>query len=95
MDFIAVKDLKAPAQLRKKLAAAGEIVVTNNGRPMAIMVSVDNSDQIETLIAALRQTRARVALTRLRKVARETGSDRLSSADIDREIRAVRRERRK
>ena len=44
MDYIAVKDLKSPLLVREKLAQYGEVLVTNNGRPMAVMVPVADGE---------------------------------------------------
>lgn len=93
MDFIATKDLKAPVQWRKKLNDARELVVTNNGKPVALMLPIDRGSDVEPLIRLLRQARAQLALERIRESARASGTMGMSLEEINEEIAAIRSER--
>ena len=66
-------------------------VVTSNGKPVGILLSVD--DDFEEVTVALRQARAALAVSRLRKEARESGADRLTEQEIEEEIGSARRAR--
>lgn len=75
------------------MQADREIVVTANGRPIAIMTRVD-PDTVEEEILAIRRARARAALSRMRDRARSEGLDRLTMDQIDDIVSRARRDRR-
>ena len=94
MKFISIRDLRSDtAGLRRDLQADREIVVTANGRPIAIMTRVD-PDTVEEEILAIRRARARAALSRMRDRARSEGLDRLTMDQIDDIVSRARRDRR-
>lgn len=94
MKFISIRDLRNDtAGLRRDLQADREIVVTANGRPIAVMTRVD-PDTVEQEILAIRRARARAALSRIRDRARSEGLDRLSMDQIDDIVARARRDRR-
>jgi len=93
MRFVSVRDLRGrSAEIWRELPNEREMVVTSNGRPIAVLASV-NEATLEDSLAAFRQTRAvgAVAGLQLRSTAR--GADALSTEQIDAEIDAARRER--
>ncbi len=93
MRFLSVRDLRGKSsQVWKELPEEREMVVTNNGRPVAILSSVDGANLEETL-SALRQARAASAVASLQRRSVEKGTDKLTLSDINREIKAVRKSR--
>lgn len=95
MKFLSVRDLRSkPAEVWKGLAAAREMVVTSNGRPIAILSAVTENTLEETL-AAIRQARAVAAVSELQRRSVELGLDAMTVDEIDDEIAAVRRTRRR
>jgi antitoxin (DNA-binding transcriptional repressor) of toxin-antitoxin stability system len=82
--------LKQPRRLKERLLAEKELLLTSDGRPVAVLVNVDASEGPETLI---RDSRSRLALSRVREAAARSGSARLSLAEINREIAATRKAR--
>jgi antitoxin (DNA-binding transcriptional repressor) of toxin-antitoxin stability system len=93
MEFVTVRDLRLkPAEVWDKLAQQREIVLTSNGRPLAIIAGVGEGDVEETLVA-LRRARAQTAVSRLRRAAAASQSDQLSAAEIEAEIAQVRQAR--
>jgi hypothetical protein len=86
--------LKAPKLVRETLAAYGTALVTNNGKPMALLVDLLEGESPEALSEALRLARARLALSELRAASRRHGTDALTADQIDAEIRASRQCRR-
>jgi antitoxin (DNA-binding transcriptional repressor) of toxin-antitoxin stability system len=93
MRFISVRDLRERAgKLWKELPEAREMVITNNGRPVAILAAVNESN-LEESLAAFRKARAVEAVASLQRRSTELGTDRLTQADIDKEISQVRRSR--
>jgi hypothetical protein len=93
MDFITMRELRgAGAEMRRRLREKKQLVLTSGGRPIAVIADVQD-DQVEQTIAALRQARAQLALSRLREAARESGRDKLTAEEIDAEVTAAREER--
>ncbi len=95
MKFVTIRELRSKtASIRQDLAQAREIVLTANGRPFAVMTPV-NAETVEEEIQAIRRARTRAAIDGLRPRAKTAGVDRLTMEDIDAEIAAARRARRK
>ena len=69
-----------------------DLVLTANGKPVALLLRIEEDDFEETL-RAVRQARAFQALSRMRRRAAELGLDKLGPEFIEREIRAVRAKR--
>jgi antitoxin (DNA-binding transcriptional repressor) of toxin-antitoxin stability system len=93
MKFFSTRDLRNRPGYVRDLAQKDDLVLTANGKPIAILVGVDE-DQFEETARAIRRAKAQLALSRMRRQAAAGGIERLSSADIDAEIRAVRAKRR-
>lgn len=66
MTYIAVKDLKQGGALWTKLNEERELVVTRDGRPCAILVSV-TGDEVEDSLAAIRRALFSAAVMRARR----------------------------
>ena len=92
-DYIAVNEVKRPRQVRERLAASEEMVLTSNRRPMAVLMYVDENDDPEDVLTAAREAQSQIALRRIRERARRTGVAKLSEAEIDDVIAAARRDR--
>jgi len=93
MKLIAIQDLKQPRQLKERLLAEKEILLTSDGRPVAVLMNLDASEDPETMVQSIRDSRSRLALSRVREAAARSGSARLSLAEINREIAATRKAR--
>jgi len=95
MEFISVRDFRIqPGQVWKRLAETGELIITSNGKPIALLSGVTDAT-LEQTLTALRRARAQVAVSLLRAAAQARGADKMSMREIDAEIKAARRERRK
>ena len=93
MEFVTIRDLRLkPAEVWDKLRQQRELILTSNGRPVAIIAGVGEND-VEETVAALRRARAQAAVSRLRRAAAERGADKLSAAEVEAEIAQVRRDR--
>lgn len=93
MRFISVRELREnTAEVWKRLES-DEIVVTSNGRPMAVLAHADEA-QVEALVREIRLARMRLALGRIQKAAASSGASELDDDAIEAEIRAVRADRR-
>jgi hypothetical protein len=94
MKLIAFKDLKQPRRLKERLLSEKELLLTSNGRPIAVILNVDDTQDPEVLIRAVRDARSRMALTSIREAAAQGRAAGLTLEDINREIVAYRSERR-
>lgn len=95
MKFISVRDLRGKsAEVWKNLPREREVVVTSNGRPIAILSAV-NEANLEESLSAIRQARAAEAVMSLQRRSVERGTDGLTMEEINAEIRAVREKRRR
>jgi antitoxin (DNA-binding transcriptional repressor) of toxin-antitoxin stability system len=93
MKFVSVRDLRGKsAQLWKELPQEREMVITSNGRPIAILAAISESN-LEESLAAFRQARAVEAVASLQRRSIEQGTDRISLDQINAEIKAVRKKR--
>jgi antitoxin (DNA-binding transcriptional repressor) of toxin-antitoxin stability system len=94
MKFLSVRDLRSKsAEVWKGLAEEREMVVTSNGRPIAVLSAV-TEETLEETLAAIRRSKAIAAVSELQRRSIERGTDAITQAEIDAEIAAVRRARR-
>jgi antitoxin (DNA-binding transcriptional repressor) of toxin-antitoxin stability system len=91
MEFISVRDFRIrPGEIWEKLKDQ-DLVITSNGRPIAILSPVEG-ENIEETFSLLRRLRAQMAVSRIRKETAEAGLDRLNEDEIEAEIRKARDE---
>ena len=95
MKFITVRDLRGrPGQVWTKLSRERELILTSNGKPIAILSAV-SEETLEESLAALRQARAVAAVEAMQLESLAAGTDKLPQEEIQAEIAAVRRHRRR
>jgi antitoxin (DNA-binding transcriptional repressor) of toxin-antitoxin stability system len=93
MRFISVRDLRGKsADIWRDLPEEREMVITSNGRPVAILAAVNESN-LEDALAAFRQARAVDAVADLQRKSIVRGTDALTEADIAAEVATVRKAR--
>ncbi len=93
MDFVSVRDLRTrTAAVWDALNREKDLVVTSNGKPIAVLTAT-NASTLEASLAALRQARAQLAVAKMQQRALDTGADRLTLEDVNTEIEAVRHQR--
>lgn len=89
MNFYTVRDLRTtPKNLWENLSTDGEVVITNNGRPSALLFDISDGGLEETL-KAIRQAKAMIAFNSMRSMAASNGY--MSDEEIEAEIAASRR----
>jgi PHD/YefM family antitoxin component YafN of YafNO toxin-antitoxin module len=92
MKFVTVRDLRGrPAKVWKDLKTEKDLVLTSNGRPMAIITDV-REDSLESTLAALRRDRAVRAVREIQQDSQRRGKN-LSLKEINAIIADVRRKR--
>lgn len=93
MQFIGIRDFRSKsASIWKKLGREKEMVVTSNGRPVAVLSAVNEGD-LEESLRILRRARAMTAFELMQKKAAVSGLSRMSLKDINEEIHKARRRR--
>jgi antitoxin (DNA-binding transcriptional repressor) of toxin-antitoxin stability system len=93
MKFVSVRDLRGKsAQVWKDLPEEKEMVITSNGRPIAILAAISESN-LEESLSAFRQARAVEAVASLQRRSVARGTDSISMSEIEAEIREVRKKR--
>lgn len=95
MRFVSVRDLRArSAEIWRQLAKEGEIVVTSNGKPIAILSAV-SEETLEPAIAAIRRARAVAAVESMQQASVRAGADDMTDDEVEAEVAAVRSKRRR
>ena len=95
MQFVSVRDLRSKSsEIWKKVRKERDLVVTSNGRPVAILSGV-SGDNLEESLNAIRTSRAIQAVENMQLTAGQAGLERMTGKEIEQEIDAVRKARRK
>jgi antitoxin (DNA-binding transcriptional repressor) of toxin-antitoxin stability system len=90
MKFVSVRDLRGKsAEVWKELPEEREMIITSNGRPIAILAAINESN-LEESLSAFRQARAVEAVAGLQRRSAGNGTDKITMDEIDAEIKAVR-----
>jgi antitoxin (DNA-binding transcriptional repressor) of toxin-antitoxin stability system len=94
MRFISVRDLNTkPKEIWSKIKDE-EVVITSNGKPIALLSGV-TEETLEKTVRSIRRSRALIALEEMQKKSMDLGLDKLSDSQIESEIRAVRKSRKR
>lgn len=92
MKFLSTRELRNRPGLVRELALKEDLVLTANGKPIAMLLGVEEGELEETA-RVIRQARAQRALARMRRQAYRRGLTNMSPSDIAAEVRAVRSKR--
>ena len=91
MKFITVRDIRTtPAQIWKDLPEEQEMIITNNGKPIALLTPVTDSD-IEETLSAVRKARAINAVRKMQMSSQKNNLSKLTADEIEIEIKAARK----
>jgi len=95
MEFVPYRMLRnQPSELRKKLNEEGELVVTVDGEPLAVMLQIPKGS-LEDLVLLVSQVRAQLAVSAIREGARQRGQGRMTVEQADALVGKTRQARRK
>lgn len=95
MKFITVRDLRtSPAQIWRDLPEEQEMIITNNGKPIALLTPVNDSD-IEDTVSAIRKVRAMNAINKMQFSSMKNDLAKMTKDEIENEIKAVRNKKNK
>lgn len=93
MKFITVRDLRtSPAQIWKALPVEKEIVITNNGRPIALLTPISD-ENLEETVKSMRKARAISTIKDMQLNSIQSGKNRITEGEIEEEIRQSRKDR--
>ncbi|MDD5370550.1 MAG: hypothetical protein PHQ40_15815 [Anaerolineaceae bacterium] len=94
MEFIPYRVLRnEPTALRKKLEDEGELVITVDGKPFAVMIDLAGGENMDDILLMVSRLRAQMAARAIRSQARRDGLDKLSEEQVDELIQKARAER--
>ena len=93
MKFISVRDFRIrPGDVWKQLKVDKDIIITSNGKPIAILYPVEQ-DNLESSLITLRRAKALLAMEDIQKEAVNKGLNKTTEEEIEKEIKAMRLER--
>ena len=94
MKFVTVRDFRGKSgEIWRRLSQEKEIVITLNGRPIAVLSSV-SEENLEESLSSLRRARAMAAVEAIQSQSVQRGLDKIPENEINAEIKVVRRKRR-
>ena len=95
MNFISVREFRInPGKIWEQLKNNKDIIITSNGKPIAILNPIYNDD-IESTLEILRRFRVIKAVEDLQAEAVKKGLDKMSNKEIEEIIKKVRQEHKK
>ncbi len=80
--------------MRKKLATEGELILTVDNKPFAVMIDLGDED-IQDILLMLSRLRAQMAACSIRRQARQDGLNNVRMKDINTLIRKTRARRKR
>ena len=95
MKFVTVRDFRTtPAQIWKDLPEEQEIVIANNGKPIALLTPLSDTDMEDT-VTAVRRARAIAALKKIRASSLKRGLSEMTMDEIGKEIQDYRKSKKR
>ena len=95
MKFITVRDFRTEsANIWATLPQEQEMVITNNGKPVALLTPLSDKTLEETL-SAVRRAKAMNAVKLLQQQSVRNNTDEMTLEEINAEIKMARKERKK
>jgi prevent-host-death family protein len=95
MRFVSVRDFRSKsANVWKRLKQEDEMVITSNGKPVALLTSLSDENLNET-IKTIRKAKAMAAVGAMQLKAAQGGLQKMTLNEINEEINKIRRDRQK
>ena len=93
MKFVTVRDFRtSSANIWKILSKEQEMVITNNGKPIALLTPISD-ETLEENLSAIRRAKAINAVKLIQQQSVKNGSDKMTLSQINSEIKKARKER--
>jgi antitoxin (DNA-binding transcriptional repressor) of toxin-antitoxin stability system len=91
MKFVSVRDFRtSSASIWKKLSGEREMIVTNNGKPIALLTPLSD-ETLEDTVSAVRRAKAINAVKRMQEISVDLGNDKMTLEEINAIISDVRK----
>jgi len=91
MKFITVRDFRtSPASIWKKLPIERELIITNNGKPIALLTPLTD-ETLEDTVSAIRKAKAINAVKKMQEISVSLGNDKMTLDEINAITRDVRK----
>ncbi|MDR1893495.1 MAG: type II toxin-antitoxin system Phd/YefM family antitoxin [Spirochaetales bacterium] len=95
MKFISVRDFRtSSANIWKTLPEEQEMVITNNGKPVALLTPLSDKT-LESTLSTIRQAKAINAVKLIQQESLRKGMDKTTMEEIDEEIKRIRKQSKK
>ena len=85
MNFCTIRDLRTNS---KKIWGKDDVIITNNGKPKAVLIKTDEEDFIDTL-SLIASVRVQKAVKEIKEKSEKIGY--FTEKEIEKEIKAVRK----
>ncbi|WP_460049712.1 type II toxin-antitoxin system Phd/YefM family antitoxin [Spirochaeta dissipatitropha] len=86
MKFITVRDFRtSPAKIWQELPGEHEMIITNNGKPIALLTPISDID-FEESIKTIRKVKAIQAVKKMQESSVKNNNSSMTNSDIDEEI---------
>jgi antitoxin (DNA-binding transcriptional repressor) of toxin-antitoxin stability system len=90
MKFVTVKGLAASsADIWKQLPSEREMIVTSNGKPIALITPVSD-EMLEDMVTAVRRAKALSAMKKMQEISASLGNNKMTLESINAVIKEVR-----
>jgi antitoxin (DNA-binding transcriptional repressor) of toxin-antitoxin stability system len=91
MKFVSVRDFRtSSAQIWKVLPEEQEMIITNNGKPIALLTPLSDKT-LENTLSSIRQARAINAVKLIQQESLKNGLEKITMEEIDEEIKRIRK----
>jgi len=93
MQFLTIRELsKSPKETLSRLTEDGKAILTNNGKPQALLFKID-ANSFEKTLSLLQKLEFMQNLNEMRLVSMKNGNSEMTFDEINAEIKAARKER--
>ncbi|GHV76841.1 hypothetical protein AGMMS49942_16620 [Spirochaetia bacterium] len=95
MKFVTVRDFRtSSATIWQTLPEEQEMVITNNGKPIALLTPISDKT-LENTLSSIRKAKAINAVKLIQQESIAKGMDKITMDEIDEEIKRIRKESKK
>ena len=93
MKFITVRDFRtSSANIWKTLPEEQELIITNNGKPIALLTPLSDKT-LEDTLSSIRRAKAINAVKLIQQQSIKNGTDKMTLEEINNEIKMARKKR--
>jgi len=90
MKFVTVRDFRtSPANIWRKLPSEQELIITNNGKPIALLTPLSD-ETLEDTISVIRRAKAVNAVKKMQEISVSSGNNKITPEKINTIIKETR-----